>query len=193
VLNEWLRSWFDGGLHVVGNNPPMLFPKANLAYGQGPAVQPLHTFVGDADAEIRTVVLPRMEVQESNDTVLYSGKLVTSYVLFNFWVSAKEPGAGRSELIAQRIGQCLKAVLTNPASRYALAEKGITHLQAHAPQWLQNTDYAKRLVSCGATIQYPVLFGDVVVDPPSGAVVPGVTTDNESVSADNSAVTADVQ
>jgi hypothetical protein len=92
--------------------------------------------------------------------VLYRGKLVTSFVLLNFWVSAKRPGTGQSDLLAQRIGDLLHAILANPDSRYALAEKGVTHLQPSPPVALPSADYAKRLVSCGAALQYPIQFGD---------------------------------
>ena len=174
ILNEWLASYFDGQPHAVGATEGIVFPKANRAFGQSAPAQPLHQ-LGSADVEIRVVLLPRIEIQESNDTVLYSGKLITSLVQFQFWVSAKSPGDGKSEKLAERVGELLKAILTNPATRYDLAVKGITHLQPHAPQWLPSTDYARRMVASGAALQYPML-----VD------AEGITADNTLIQGDTS-------
>jgi hypothetical protein len=113
ILSEWLRLWFDGNLHAVGNNAPVRFPKVNVAFGQSPAAQPLHDMDQGVDAEIRCVLFPRSELTEDADTALYSGKLVTDFVLFNFWISAKHPGEGQSEYAAEAIGQLLKAIMAN--------------------------------------------------------------------------------
>lgn len=165
VLNEWLRLWFDGNAHQVGNNAPVVFPKANRAFGQSPPAQPLHDFERGVDAEIRCVIFPRSELSQDADTALYRGKLVTSFVLFNFWISAQHPGEGRSELAAETIGQLLKAILSNPDARYPLAEKGILNLQPKPLEWLRSTDYAKRLLAVPGQLQYPIQFGDVVTPP----------------------------
>lgn len=165
VLAEWLALWFDGNAHAVGNNAPIIFPKAVLAFGQSKAQQTLHE--NGFDAEIRCVIFPRSELVDDLDTVLYSGKLATSFVLFNFWVSAKKPGEGQSELLAETIGQLLKAVLSNPDTKYPLAEKGILNLQPKAPEWLRSVDYAKRLVAVPGQLQYPIQFGTLAVTPPS--------------------------
>lgn len=164
ILNEWLRLWFDGNAHSVGNNPPVVFPLVNIAFGQSPAQQPLHK---THDAEIRCVVFPRSELSEDLDTVLFSGKLATDFVLFNFWVSAKAPGTGQSEVLAKNIGELLKAILSNPDARYPLAEKGIVNMQAKSPEWLRSSDYAKRLIAVIAQLQYPILYGPQTVTPPS--------------------------
>ena len=160
ILNEWLRLWFDGGWHQVGRNVPVWFPKVNIAFGQSPAAQPMHNLEKGTDAEIRCVVFPRSELVNDADTSLYSGKLVTSMVLFNFWVSAKKPGNGQSEWLAEKIGQLLKAILSNPDTKYPLAEKGILSLQPKPPEPLRSGDYAKRLVAVVGQLQYPILFGD---------------------------------
>jgi hypothetical protein len=83
---------------------------------------------------------------------------VTSNVVLNFWVSAKHPGAAKSEQSAQRIGELLKAILTNPISRYDLAAKGFRALEPHEPHPIPSADYSKRLVVCAAQLQYPVQF-----------------------------------
>jgi len=86
IINEWLAQWFDGQAHAVGVNTPVIFPAANRAFGQSAPVQPLHQFPNDYDVEIRLVMHPRAESAANNDTILYEGKLVTDYVIFNFWV-----------------------------------------------------------------------------------------------------------
>lgn len=181
LVNEWLAKWFDGGMHAISpvQTSVIPWPKANRAFGQGPAVQPLHNWENGTDAEIRLVMHPRVEQAMLNDTTLYQGKLVTDYVILNFWVSAKKPGSGQSELLAQIIAQQLKALLTNPDSRYELAERGICHLQVQGPpQPMPNTDYAKRLVSCNAQLMYPVQYGRgmVVSVPPPGTTLGGTQT-----------------
>lgn len=165
ILNEWLRLWFDGNLHAVGNNSPVLFPKLNFAFGQGPATQPMHSFAEGTDAEIRCVIFPRSELEEHLDTSQYSGKLATAFVLLHCWVSAKKPGSGQSEAMAQSIAQLLKAILSNPDARYPLMEKGFRALQPKTPEWLRSADYAKRLVPVIGQLQYPILFGENVVTP----------------------------
>jgi hypothetical protein len=159
LLNEWLAQWFDGEAHAVGVNTPVVFPKANRAFNQGAPVQPLHQMDGDADAEIRVVMHGRTENTASNDTVLYQGKLVTDFVTFNFWVRAKRPGTGQSELLAQTIADRLKSILSNPDAYYDLAVKGVSHLQAQGPPVpVPSSDYAQRLVACNAQLTYPIQF-----------------------------------
>ncbi len=158
LLAEWLRGWFNGSLHVVGANPPVLFPAVNIAFGQSDPVQPLYTTPGGLDAEIRVLTFARSASQESSDTALAAGKLATDYVLFNFWVSAKHPGAGQSAYQAGRVADLLKALLTNPDSRYPLVAGGITTLRPQLPVVIPATDYHKRLVGCAASLQYPLAF-----------------------------------
>ena len=169
LLAEWLRGWFNGSLHTIGVNAPVFFPAVNIAFGQSDPVQPLYTAVGGLDAEIRVVTFPRSEMQESNDTGQYAGKLVTDYVLFNFWVSAKHPGKGQSEYKAAVIGDLLKALLTNPDTRYPLVAGGIVTLRPQLPQPIPSTEYHKRLVACSAQLQYPLRF-DASPPPPDGSV-----------------------
>ena len=156
LLAEWLRAWFDGAQHAVGQNPPVLFPIANIAFGQSDPVQPLARFPADVDTEIRVVTFTRHEEQASMDTTTSAGKLISTFQFFNFWVSAKHPGPAQSALAAQTVGDLLKAILTNPDTRYPLAAKGITTLRPTPPQVIPSTDYHKRLVACSATLQYTV-------------------------------------
>jgi hypothetical protein len=165
ILNEWLGLWFDGATHTVGSNAAVTFPRVSIAFGQSAPAQPMHNGSG-IDAEIRCVIFPRSEMVDPMDSVLFSGKLATDYVLIHFWVSAKKPGHGQSELLAETIGQLLKAILTNPDAKYPLAEKGILNLQPKSPEWLRSVDYAKRLVAVVGQLQYPIQFGPPVTPPP---------------------------
>ena len=132
----------------------------NRAFGQNAPAQPLHQFEADTDAEIRMVMHSRSERAMQMDTTVYQGKLITDYVILNFWVSAKKPGEGQSEYLAQSIAEKLKALLTNPDTRYELAERGITHLQPQGPPAVvPQAEYSKRLVSCNAQLVYSVQYG----------------------------------
>lgn len=173
LLHEWLSYYFDGNAHPVGSNPANLstFPKVRVRFGlnQPPPSQPLaedKEAVDQVDAWLLVVLLPRASQTHDSDTVLASGKLATDHVLFNFWIFAKQAGVGQSEYLAQTIAQLLRALLANPEERYPLAEKGVTHLQPQLPQWLTNTDYARRLVPCAAQLQYAIEFGGTPPLPP---------------------------
>lgn len=162
LLNEWLAGYFDGGTHDVGSNAAVKFPRVNRAFNQSAPAQPMHEFKNtDLDAEIRVVILPRSESVDP----LTLGKLATDYVLLNFWVSAKKPGQGQSEYLVEQIAQLLKALLTNPDTRYALAEKGITHLRPAPISPLPSADYHKRLVSASAQLQYAIRFDESLPAP----------------------------
>jgi hypothetical protein len=89
-------------------------------------------------------------------------------VVLNFWVSAKKPGEGQSKYLAQLIAERLKALLTNRDIRYELAERGITHLQPQgSPQPMPSADYAKRLASCNAQLNYYLQYEpDIAVSQP---------------------------
>lgn len=150
LWQEWLASYFDGAAHAVGTNPPVVFPQCELAFGFSPVAQPLN------GSEIRVLCLPRSERAE----VWTTGKLATDYVLFQFWVRAKVQGKGESEARATRVAELLKALLTNPDSRYALAEKGVGRLLPQAPQAVPGPDYALRLVACSAQLQYAIAYAE---------------------------------
>jgi hypothetical protein len=165
LLAEWLRGWFNGSLHCIGASAPVQFPAVNIAFGQSDPMQPLYSPKDGLDAEIRVVAFPRSETQESLDTVLFSGKLATDYILLNFWVSAKHPGGGQSEYSAMRIADLLKAILTNPDARYPLIAGGINTLRPQLPQVIPSTDYHKRLVACAAQLQYAIQFDEQPVAP----------------------------
>lgn len=161
LLLEWLGDYFDGTSdHCVGTNMNVSFPKVNLACGQSPVKQPLNDPAAGVDAEIRIVILPRREQSENLDTAFFSGRLVTSNVMLQFTASAKHPGkdGSYSEQSAQRIGELLHAILANPEARYPLTQNGFRNFQPLHPQWIPAANYAKRMVSCGAQLQYPVQF-----------------------------------
>ena len=165
ILNEWLASYFDGGPHTIANgSDAIIFPKVNRAFGQGEAMQPVFDLGKGVDTNIRVVIHPRQETVSQMDCVLFTGKLADQALLINFWVETKRPGKGQSELHAETVGDLLKAILTNPDSRYALAERGVTHLTPSPVAWLPSADYAKRLVACGASVQYGIEFGGAAED-----------------------------
>ena len=155
AFNEWLAAYFDGASHNIGYPATAVtFPKVDRAFGEGEPAQPLYTPTDGSAAEIRLDVIPRSE----NEGATKNGKLVTSKVLLNFWVSAKKPGTGASEYLATDIAEKLKLILGNPECRIALARLGIRSLRPYPPQWLPSADYSKRLVSAMADVQYEVKF-----------------------------------
>jgi len=171
LLGEWLRVWFNGGLNAVGANAAASFPAVNVAFNQSAAVQPMFQFGSAIDTTIRVVMLPRMETVEHCDTILGAGKLATARVLINFWVQAKHPVAGQAEQAAQTVANLLKAILTNPWSKYDLGLKGLRMQSPEPPRPIAGVDYSQRLVACGAELLYPILFG---TQPPALVVGDGV-------------------
>lgn len=157
LLDEWLGRWFDGGVRSLGGGPAVLWPTVSRRFGQGPVTaQPLQSGV-----EIRVVLHPRAEAAAVVDTALYQGKLITDFVTVNFWMRSKAPGTGQAQLAVQQVGELLKALLTHPDSRVLLAQKGICQLRPQGPATpLSSADYAMRLLSCSAQLQYAVSFGD---------------------------------
>ena len=162
LLDEWLGLWFDGGTHQLGAEPACLWPAVTRRFGQSQvAAQPLNSVV-----EMRMVISPRAEARAVVDTALYQGRLITDYVMFNFWIRAKTPG--QAQLAAQTVAQLLHGLLTHPSTRAALAEKGIAHLQPQGPaSVMPSVDYAERLLICAAQLQYPVIQTDPAADLPT--------------------------
>lgn len=175
LLGEWLRGWFNGSLQQVGANGFTTFPAVNLAFGQSPAVQPMYQPTNGLDATIRVVLQPRQATSEALDTVLGSGRLETDRVLILFYVTAKHPGPGQSQQSAQTISNLLKAICTNPVSRYPLALGGIELGECQPPKTIASGDYAQRLVACNAKFLYMILFGTQPA-PPAGGGAPVVVT-----------------
>jgi hypothetical protein len=154
IFHEWLSLWFNGNSHAVGSNPATVFPKANIAFGQVAADQPLDQgdgFVG----EIRLVLLPRQENQEGNSES-QTDKLAICGYLLNFFVHSKSTGKGKAEYHARQLADLLKAILSNPTARGDLAEKGISRLQPLPSRHTPSAEYATRLVSCNARINYVI-------------------------------------
>jgi len=173
-LAEWLGSYFDGSGHAVGANPVVLFPRADLAFGQGAPRRPLADGDdGTADAgtglEIRVVRLNVIRGggggQWPCDTILFSGRYVEDVVLFQFQIRAKRGGAGESELLAAQAADLVHAITNNPACRWVLAQHGITHLRSKPAEVVPSTDYALRLVYVTASLSYAVQFGLSVDNP----------------------------
>ncbi len=171
-LDEWLRGFFDGARHHVGGRPNVLFPRADISFGQGKPATPL---AGNDDSapgvEIRCVTLNVVKHGASQcayDAPTWSGKLAEDVVLFQFQVRAKQSGTGESQLRTAQVSQLLHAVLNNPLAREPIARAGITHLQARKPEILPQTDYALRLVYCTARLSYPIYTNSL---PDDGSVL----------------------
>lgn len=149
IFREWLLTWFDGLEHVVGTNAPVSFPLCRIDFALGRDEQP------KTQCSIRLVILPRGERSWwNNDSFFAEHKRTSSGVLLNFWIKAKAQGVGQSELLASRVAQLLKAVLTNPDANFPLKERGITALTPQEPQPMPTAEEAVYLVACGAEFYY---------------------------------------
>ena len=65
------------------------------------AAQPLNSVV-----EMRVVISPRAEARAVVDRALYQGRLITDYVMFNFWIRAKTPGQAQPNSRRKRWRNC---------------------------------------------------------------------------------------
>lgn len=165
LLAEWLRLYFDGADHVVGTNAPVTFPKAFIAFGQAPIEQlsarETGSVLGDQDihAEIRVVIFPRggqIAWVSATGADAELKKLATDPVLLTFQVRAKQQGPGQSEYLARNVAELLHALLTNPTTRYDLAQKGLSHIFVQPINPLPTAEFAMRILSCSCVLRYEV-------------------------------------
>lgn len=178
IIAAWLASWFDGSAHAVGSNAPAVFPKCNIVFGQSEANQPLSEDVnGKKDGvstEIRTVLVRRNETSRmTSDSVSGLTKTITVYASLQFWIRTKKVAKGASDGLADNVAQLLKAIATNPTSRYAMARFGLRHLIPQEPEAVQSSDFTVRLVTASVEIIYalnftPATSGEI----PTNAVAP---------------------
>lgn len=160
IFQEWLTSYFDGNSHTItaasGVNP-IVFPYANIQFDQGEVQQPLsQSGIQQDPVEIRIVLDPIKSVSR----VAADGNLVLDDITINFWVRAKQnpkSGKGDSNYLANRTANALRAILTNPDSKFALAQKGVNNLRCQRVKTYSDDLYAMRLLRCMAQIQYECL------------------------------------
>lgn len=155
LWNEWLRVYFDGGTHNIGNAAGVGFPKANISFDQHPPKQPLDTDTpGEERVEITVTSVPGRESRKNQD----GGRFASSSVTFNFWIQAKGRDAGDSRALAQLTADRLKAILSNPDCTIDLARKGIRDFNARKPAKFISSDWDMYLVTCSARLQFDILF-----------------------------------
>ncbi len=171
IWREFLASYFDGATHDVGPHVGIVFPKANIAFGQSAPVQPLDRAANpqqavQTSAEIRVLCLPRSSAQTWNsEATVGEHLLATDSVMFQFQIRASKSRSVDGQYLAGRISELLHALLANPVTRFPLARNGITHLLPNKPQVIESTDYALRLLNATARLQYSVLLdGSAVTD-----------------------------
>ena len=155
IFAEWLKGWFDGRTHRMGEGLGILFPLCLVRFGQG-AGDGLGT---EAGTTIRLVVLPRRE----EDWQVEGGKVVESSVVLNFWVDSRVPGKGRSRYEARRVAGLLSGLLRNPAMKVELGARGVTRVEPKGPVELPSKDWAEWLVASEAVLTWELgLEGPVV-------------------------------
>jgi len=162
LLHEWLARYYDGASHTLyaGTAAPVAVtfpdarysvagqPQSSIVFETMPPAQPLADQAGGW--EIRIVPQSRLEKNREVE----GGKLVSVVMSLHFWVTAKKPQAADSLTLGRSVADALHALLGDPAARYDLAEKGITHLQPSAPVPALSVDGDKRLLTCTADCQY---------------------------------------
>ena len=133
LWREFLGGYFDGGPHDVGAHPGVFFPRATLAFGQGPVEQPLTAEDRGggalASAEIRVVCLPRRETVTANSNVLDGlGLLATDYVTFQFQIRAQRPRGPDAQLLADTVVRLVASFsLGRVAALFRVGESGRGH------------------------------------------------------------------
>lgn len=156
LLAEWLAGYFDGQAHVVWGSS-VVFPSCSIRFDASATRQPLVQAGSDVAAEIRVVSKPGRVVRCPDEV----GTKAFAGVTLQFYVRAQVMGSGtgNSNLVADRVSELLFAVLSNPAERYALAQKGITHLVPRTPETIAAKDFAMRLIHCRASFVWLVNHG----------------------------------
>lgn len=136
------------------------FPQAELHFQQSAVTQPLDA----APASGVAITLVGSEASRRKWTAWealaggqYAGQrqeICYERVDWNFWIRASGTNARAAcKLASDR----LFGLLNNKAETHALGAKGIARVRATAPRAIQEVDYVLRLVTCGATLRYPVL------------------------------------
>lgn len=158
-LAEWLLGYFDGGRHHLGGRANVLFPAADVAFGQGRPRQPLSAAAEGPGLEIRCVTLNAGNApakQWAYDARDWSGKLAEDALLLQFQVRARLGSAPESQLLTAQAAQLLHALLNNATAKEPLIRAGVAQLQAWKPEVVPSTDYALRLVHCRARLIYAI-------------------------------------
>lgn len=172
LLSEWLRSWFDGQEHAVGDNAPVVFPELGVTainFDQGPAPQPM----ADAASESGISVVDGAPGQEIRMTFQPLGfrrdwdqkflgptgsdaRLIQEEVAIIFLVACRLHSMAESNLQADQTTQLLGAILRNPAATAPLAEKGVHRLRPSHPRTIAGENLALRMLYCRAELGYRV-------------------------------------
>ena len=172
LFAEWLAKYFDGQPHAVGGNAAVPFPKAVIQFGQSPMAQPLNPSAvpqAQSPAPQASIVMvwgsPVSTVKRWENSPLGptgTVQMVYKKVRWNFWVRAElqASDSGNARKLCRQTGERLNALLTNPATAYELAEKGIHHARPAEPEPVADTGFILMLVTCRATLRYPVLGGE---------------------------------
>ena len=162
VMAEWLGRYFNGTPHAIGLGAATLFPKCQIAFGQGAPIQPESKGPGAmavVPPEIRVVTIAKSDSALPAVDGLINGRRGREKVLLQFWITAKLQGTGKSAQAAMRIAELLEAVLRNPLERYDLATCGIVNMASILRRPVEGTNYLTYLVSAAAELTYGIACG----------------------------------
>ena len=157
LLQEWLANFFDGNPHDVGANLAVPFTNPTLYFQQSAIVQPTDTPGGAATDTLAITTVWCDPTKKWKSFEVVDGErqeVVYLKANFNFWIRATGTNAKAQ---AKTTADLLHALLGNSAAAKPLAQKGVKRLCPQAPRAVQDTDYVLRLVTCGATLRYPIL------------------------------------
>lgn len=158
-LHEFLAAYFNGQAHTIGAQAEaVVFPVVELKFQQSAVAQPL----GSKPAAPATPgsAITAVWNEDSRRHLHWEQvngqrqQMVTEHVSWNFWVRATGTNARDH---AMRVGDLLRALLGNAAETRALGACGILHVRPGASRAVADADYVVRLMTCTATLRYPVL------------------------------------
>lgn len=161
LMAEWLGKWFDGGLHALGTNEAVTFPRARLMFDQGKALMPLHKPGEEGTnpgVEIQTFIDPGSQ----SFTGVDEGREIEQEVNIQFVVRARVPdaGEGNSNAMVNRVGDLLTAICNSPAAKIELAQKGVHGLMPRKPGAVEaKQGGAVRVLRCTAKLRFTAKFG----------------------------------
>lgn len=169
ALAEWLAKYFDGGLHDVGGNAQVKFPKAVLRFGQSILPQPLNPArlvegreSSDEQAKAAITAVWGSPIGTAKHWQTVDGQtqqVAERKVRWNFWVRCEMQDAqeANARKVCRQTAERLSGLLGNAAATRELGQCGIHRVRPGEPEPVAETGFILMLVTCRATLRYAVL------------------------------------
>jgi hypothetical protein len=155
LLNQWLKSYFDGAAHTVGDFIGQVFPLCEIVFNQAapgggkPLLHVVYASLRPARDFVR-----RATVAGGEDR-----KQMTVATVLNIFVRVKNAGEAviGAEATCREIADLLKMILEHPEARGALAQKGVHHAKVLAgPAAQPFPGMQVRLLTVAAQLRYRI-------------------------------------